>query len=165
MPTHERGTILRLLQESYQALPGLPRSLIEQWEPDWQQYDNDIFACPDTVGACGFVTTCDGTMVGFASWDPRQRPTLVVGHNCILPAFRGNGFGVRQMEELLARAQANGFTRAIVSTGDHLAFLPAQRMYLATGFHETRRFTIEDGWRMVEYEQTLPRPNRTQRGR
>ena len=92
------------------------------------------------MGACLFLTRLDGVLVGFASWDPRQRPRLgIVGHNCILPEFRGRGYGRTQIEEVLRRFKGMGIQTACVTTCDHPFFAPAHRMYQACGFHEVRR--------------------------
>ena len=157
MPAHERGTVLRLLQESYRELPQISESLIGQWEDDWKRFDDDIFDYPETVGASGFITYQGESIIGFGSWDPRRYPTAIIGHNCILPPFRGKGYGKRQIQELLRRLKVLRFTRARVTTGDHPSFLAAQKMYFACGFHEIRRFTDKNAadWRIVEFEKEL----------
>ena len=157
MPGHERGTILRLLQESYTGLPQINEGLIREWENDWKRFDDNIFDRPDTIGTSGFITYQGESIIGFASWDPRQHPTAIIGHNCILPAFRRNRHGRQQIEEMLRRLEALGFTKARVTTGDHPGFIPAQKMYLACGFHEIRRFSdkTDTSWRMVEFEKEL----------
>jgi GNAT superfamily N-acetyltransferase len=157
MPGHERGAILRLLQESYNGLAQIDRHSLSRWELDWRKFDDDIFNHPDTIGASGFVTYQGKTIIGFASWDPRKHPTATVGHNCILPAFRRRGYGKQQIEELLRRLKSLGFTKARTTTGDHPGFLAAQRMYLACGFRETRMFSdnTKTGWKMVELEKEL----------
>lgn len=154
---HKRGTVLRMLQESYEGLPQVNVSFVTKWEKDWIQFDNDIFDHPETIGASGFITYQGQSMVGFVSWDPRQHPTAVVGHNCVLPGFRRNGHGRRQIEEMLIRLGDLGFTQARVTTGDHPGFIAAQKMYLACGFHEVRRFSdkTDPSWRIVEFEKKL----------
>jgi GNAT superfamily N-acetyltransferase len=107
---------------------------------NWDVYDRQVFARRDTVGACLFLTRADGDIAGFASWDPRQKPRYgIIGHNCILPQFRGAGFGGRQIQEILRRFQMLGIRTALATTCDHSFFIPAQRMYLACGFREARR--------------------------
>jgi len=157
IPGHERGTILKLLQESYKDLPQINESLIREWENDWERFGDNVFDHPDTIGASGFITYQGESIIGFASWDPRQHPTAIIGHNCILPAFRRNGHGRQQIEEMLRRLEALGFTKARVTTGDHPGFIAAQKMYLACGFHEIRRFSdkTDTSWRMVEFEKEL----------
>ncbi len=136
---HEPGTILSLLSHSYAAYLALDPEAARTWPADWATYDWEVFQHTDTVGACGFVTCLDGEPVGFASWDPRGYPTAVIGHNCILPAFQGHGYGTAQIRRVLELLQARGFRQARVTTGDHPFFLPAQRMYEACGFREVAR--------------------------
>ena len=39
-----------------------------------------------------------GRIAGFGSWDPRQAPDYgIIGHNCVLPEFRGEGLGKQQI--------------------------------------------------------------------
>lgn len=130
----------------------------QAWPGDWAAYDRDILQFPATVGACGFVTCLDGEPVGFASWDPREFPAYgVIGHNCILPAFRGNGYGVAQIRRVLDILRGRGFQQARVTTGDHSFFVPAQRMYEACGFRETGRSSADahSAFDTIDYELHL----------
>ena len=153
-----RGTITSLLQRSYAELL---RSDPEPWSQEaakWQEYDREVFRNPATVGACAFVTWSDDQMVGFGSYDPRQKPELgIVGHNCILPEFRGQGLGAQQIREILRRFQTLGIRTAKVTTHEHPFFVPAQRMYVACGFHEVRRIPWDraPGSVLLEYESVI----------
>jgi hypothetical protein len=149
--SQERGSILRMLKLAYHSLPQLDANTLALWERDWAEYDANIFDNPNTVGACGFVSYLNNEVIGFASWDPRQRPIAIVGHNCILPDFRGHMHGVTQMKKVVRRLKEDDFALIRVSTGDNSAFIPAQKMYLSCGFVETRRFEIH-GHKMVEFE-------------
>jgi GNAT superfamily N-acetyltransferase len=153
-PGHARGTILRMLKKSYVSLPGIGRDLLKKRESSWVSYDNEVFDNPETVGKSGFITYDKKTIVGFASWDPRLRPRAIIGHNCILPAFRGKGFGKQQIVETLWRLQNLGFTSAAVSTGDSQAFIPTRKMYLSCGFHECGRSVNREfpDLGMIEYQ-------------
>jgi GNAT superfamily N-acetyltransferase len=132
---HKPSTIISLLSQSYAAYLALDPQAAQTWPDDWAAYDRDVFEHSDTVGACGFVTCLDGELIGFASWDPRAFPAYgIVGHNCILPAFRGKGYGVVQVRRVLANLRTRGFRQARVTTGDHPFFEPARRMYEACGF-------------------------------
>ena len=154
LTNQDPGTIASLLRASYADL--LERD--SRWESEqesWEEYDREVFAHPDTVGACLFLTQVGGQIVGFGSWDPRQRPRYgIVGHNCILPEFRGQGFGKQQIWEILRRFRALGIQTAHASTCDHPFFLPAQRMYIACGFREVRRtpWDRDRNHTMIEYE-------------
>ncbi len=133
------GTLAKLLRASYASW--ITQGLCDADEiAGWIAYDQEAFAQPDTVGACLFFTRRGGQLVGFASWDPRQAPEVgIVGHNCILPAFRGQGLGSGQLREVLRRFSERKIHVARVSTLDHPFFVPAQRMYLACGFRDVER--------------------------
>jgi GNAT superfamily N-acetyltransferase len=154
------GTIAGLLRASYADL----FKLDPRWEPEganWDEYDREVFAHPGTVGACLFLTRLGGRVVGFASWDPRQRPACgVIGHNCILPQFRGRGLGRRQIEEVLDRFEGLRIQTARVSTNAHPFFIPAQRMYAACGFREVRRlpWDRDPSLTIIEYEKDIGLP-------
>lgn len=157
VPDHEPGIIFSLLKRAYADMRRQDPDFYTYWEPFWQVYDEHIFKYPRTVGECGFVSYADDELVGFASWDPRQRPTCIIGHNVILPEFRQNRFGMQQMTEVIRRIRARGFSKAVVTTNEHPFFRPAQRMYRACGFTETRRFIGDDPNHspMIEYELLL----------
>ena len=153
----KRGTIAGLLRASYADLLRLdPR-----WEPEaanWDAYDREVFACPETVGACLFLTRLGGRVVGFVSWDPRPDPAYgIVGHNCILPEFRSRELGRMQIEKILRRFRVLGIQTARVSTADHPFFVPAQRMYTACGFQEVQRvpWDRDPNVAIIEYERPL----------
>ena len=154
---HKPGVIERLLVESFAGMAA-DEAEQEKCRLKWRQADREMFANPETVGRCTFITTLDGDPIGVASFDPRGVPELgEIGINCILPAHRGRGFGKQQLEEILRRMAALGIRKAVVTTGEHLFFEPAQRMYLSCGFHETRRFRKYEQfqWQVIEYEKEL----------
>ena len=154
---HAPGIIEYLLNESYAGFPVGHEELVE-YQRKWRQADRDTFENPDTIARCTFLTCLGGSPIGFASFDPRQRPDIgIIGHNCILPAQRRQGFGKRQIEEVLARLRALRIRKATVTTGEPEFFLASQRMYLACGFHEKRRFQRDDNpaFRLVEYQKEL----------
>jgi GNAT superfamily N-acetyltransferase len=115
----------------------------EHWRAEvlkWEEFDHEVFQHLDTVGACVFLSWSGEQLVGFASYDPRQRPDVgIVGHSCVLPEFRSNGFGKQQVREIIGRFRASEARLARVSTLEHPFFVPARRMYVACGFGETGR--------------------------
>lgn len=147
-----------MLKRSYTDLVGSDQ---EHWGSElqkWEEFDREVFQHPDTVGRCVFLSWADGQLVGFASYDPRQRPEIgIVGHNCILPEFCGQGFGRQQIQEIIRRLRAMGIRKACASTGEHAFFTPARRMYVACGFRETcRRLRNGDpSISVVDYEIDL----------
>lgn len=152
------GVIASMLKQSYAELL---ESDQEHWQPEvpkWEQFDREVFEHPDTVGSCVFLSWSEDQLVGFGSYDPRRRPELgIVGHNCVLPEFRGNGFGKQQIQEILRHFRERGIKVANVSTNDHEFFVPAQRMYAACGFHETGRrpWDGDPSRNVIEYEMRL----------
>lgn len=158
---HEPGTVFSLLSQSYAAYLERDPLAAETWPAGWQAYDRDVFGLPDTVGTCGFITCLKDRAIGFASWDPRGFPEVgIIGHNCILPAFQGNGYGKTQIHHVLAILQERGFKRARVTTGEHAFFAPAQRMYQACGFHEIQcgGGDPRSAFRTIDYECILRQP-------
>ena len=152
------GTIALLLRQAYADLVKSDPLLWEPEQANWEQYDCEVFGRPTSVGACIFLTRLDGRIVGFGSWDPRQRPYFgIVGHNCVLPEFRGRGFGKQQIQEILRRFREMAIETAKASTNDHPFFIPAQRMYTACGFREVRRipWDRDPRQRMIEYEKEI----------
>ena len=152
------GIIVDLLKRSYTKLLSSVPQYWSQEIANWEEFDRDVFQFPDTVGACTFLTWCDGRLVGLGSYDNRPRPHWgIIGHNCILPEFRGRGIGKQQIWEILHRFNTMKIILAKVSTNDHPFFIPAQRMYQALGFRETRRVPWERNpeINVVEYEKRL----------
>lgn len=155
---HRRGLLVSLLSQSYAEYFEHDPDCKEAWQQSWEEYDKNVFQYPDTIGACGFVTCLKGRVIGFASWDPRQFPDYgIVGHNCILPPFRGNSYGKRQIAEILRIFKQRGFKRARATTGEHLFFEPAQKMYRSCGFREINRSFGDphSRFRRIDYELSL----------
>ena len=136
---YKRGTLFSLLCRSYAQYFHYEPGCIVVWKEAWAEYDQEVYTNLHSVGACGFITVDNGQMVGFASWDPRQYPVGIIGHNCVLPEFRGSAYGRRQIGEVLRRLHAGGFEKVRATTGDHEFFGPARRMYRACGLREVSR--------------------------
>ncbi len=154
----QRGLITSLLSQSYQDYFADDPKCESPWRRSWEEYDQAVFQHLDTVGACGFVTCLNDKVIGFASWDPRQFPDYgIIGHNCILPAFRGNAYGKRQIIEILKIFKRRGFKKARVTTGEHPFFVPAQRMYQSCGFREVSRGFGDphSRFRTIDYQLSL----------
>ena len=154
----EPGVIAWLLGQSYAGLLAAEPEVWGEETREWAEADRCVFENPTTVGACTFLSWVESDLVGFFSFDPRPRPAYgVIGHNCILPEFRGRGFGQSQILEILKRFKEMGIQTAKVSTNDHPFFLPAQRMYTACGFHEVSRTPWErdptQNW--IHYEMDI----------
>lgn len=154
----QKGIVFDLLLRSYFGL--LKKYKLKHREnliDNWKKFDKDAFNNLNTIGKCVFITTIDNTIIGFGSFDPRQWPEVgIIGHNCILPEYRNQGYGRKQIQEIIKRFQENKFKSAKVSTGDHPFFLSSQKMYLSCGFKETGRIKKEDAdFSQIEYELSL----------
>lgn len=149
---YEPGAVYAILAECYAGL------MDTKLRDSLSRFDRDIFAAPDTIGACALISSIDDKTIGFLSYDPRQGPEVgVIGHNGVLPGFQGRGYGARQIREILRRFTAWRFARARVSTSDHPFFAPARRMYEKCGFHLIDR-TPDNRWGpydILHYEQRL----------
>jgi GNAT superfamily N-acetyltransferase len=153
---HTQGTINNLLKKCYAEMGKMLPEYYHEWINDWKAYDEAIFQHPDSVGACGFVTYRDNVMIGFASWDPRQIPNGVIGYNGILPEFRGKDYGQFQINEVINRLKSKNFQKVSAPTMDHPFFIGAQKMYLARGFKEIKRYTVEcKNYKIIEFEKLL----------
>lgn len=131
------------------------------WKPEesnWNKFDSDAFGNPETVGACVFLSWYGQKLAGFASYDPRQRPLFGnIGHNCILPEFRRQGFGKQQVYEILDRLKILGIKTARVTTNDNAFFVPAQRMYKSCGFKEIFRepWEVDKAQSIIHFQKRI----------
>ncbi|MCG2659663.1 MAG: GNAT family N-acetyltransferase [Kiritimatiellae bacterium] len=154
----EPGIVAWLLKQSYAELVA---SDPKHWElelENWEQSDHSVFENPRTVGACTFLSWANTDLVGLFCFDPRPKPAYgVIGHNCILPQFRGQGFGKQQILEILRRFRETGIRQAKVSTNDHPFFVPARRMYTTCVFREVKRvpWDCDPKQNMIHYEMEI----------
>ena len=149
---HEPGIVFSLLSQSWAELWN------DELEEKIKNYDKEIFENPDTVGACAFISTLNDKPIGMASWDPRQGPEVgIIGYNCILPEYQDKGFGKAQIKEILKRLESQGFKKAFVTTGEHPFFEAADKMYLACGFTEIKRYNEgrDPRYGSIDYEMEL----------
>jgi GNAT superfamily N-acetyltransferase len=135
------GTLSDLVHKSYAILV---QEYPEHWESEsekWEDFDRQAFGHPGTIGKCVFVSYLGDKPVGLAAYDPRHELQYgLIGQNCILPEYRGRGFGKQQILEILRRFRERKTGAARVTTSAHPFFIPAKNMYQSLGFKETRRF-------------------------
>ena len=135
------GALSDLIHRSYAKLIQESPACWQQESEKWDDFDRQSFAHPDTIGKCVFVSCLDDQSIGLASYDPRPGPRYgVIGQNCVLPEYRGRGFGKQQILEILRRFRESSTRAARVVTSEHPFFIPAKRMYQSLGFQQTRRF-------------------------
>ena len=149
---YEPGAVYAVLARCYADI------LDVELRDNIEHFDREIFASPDTVGACAFISCANEQSVGFFSYDPRRGPKIgIIGHNGILPPFQRRGYGTEQIRETLRLFTVHGFARARVTTSEHPFFAPARRMYEKCGFHPCGT-TPDDRWgpyAIVHYEKPL----------
>jgi len=154
------GLVFQLLTESHSSLVReLPGPVVGELLAEWEGYDAAVFEEVDTVGSAGFVSVREKDVVGFASWDPRGMPDVgLIGHNCILPQFRGRGFGEQQVQEILRRFAQGAAEMARVLTDEHPFYAPAVRMYERCGFQIVEHLpgTFFEGYSTLAMELESP---------
>lgn len=148
-----QGTLYRQLLDTY----SFDARCLAHWQNSWQAYDDFFYANPSIAAAYGFVTVLDGEPIGHISWDPRNRPDhVIIGHNCILTAYKGNGYGKLQLSEAIRRIKAYDVARIIVTT--NVITLPAQKNYESVGFVKVcERINLETPFagNYIDYEMRL----------
>lgn len=144
-----RGFLREMLADAYSFNPDYQK----QCDADWRAFDDFFYDHPSIAERYGFVTAVDGTPVGHISWDPRNMPSYAqIGHNCIVTAQKGKGYGKIQLAEAIRRIRLSPVDKIIVSTNSDL--LPAQRNYESVGFVLVRRG--DGGKPDLFYEYAVP---------
>jgi len=160
------GTLADIIGRSYAGLLAQGPDAWKDERRKWEDFDRDAYAYPDTVAQCVFVTRLGDEPVGLASFDPRPGPAYgIVGQNCVLPEFRGHGYGKLQVLEVLRRLGDRGLKAARVTTSGHPFFAPALRMYRSLGFKDIRRRYggPDPRYRLIELELVLKSPSEPDR--
>jgi Acetyltransferase (GNAT) family. len=138
------GTLEKLLVSAYSAFHREYPEYSEENYKKFHECDSFFYENLEIGLNCSFVTEYHGNLCGMCCWDPRKFPEAVIGHNCILPEFRGIGLGKEQLQTAVNLLFERGFTVISVSTGTLDFFIPAQQMYRSAGFTELRRDNAEE---------------------
>lgn len=152
------GKLAEILERSYAELIESEPEIWESERLNWEQFDREVFEDQENADGYIFLTVWNGEIVGFAAYfDNPEAGKAVIGHNCILPEYRGCGLGKMQIEEILRRLTQSGFRTVNVITNDHPFFSPAQNMYLSSGFEEVSRYPweIDPSQNLIEYQLLL----------
>jgi GNAT superfamily N-acetyltransferase len=147
----QAGDIFLSLQRIYQDYPYESVETKNDWETNWIEYDKLVFSNMATVGRAGFASFVDDQLIGFCSWDSRKAPEcIIVGHNGVLPEYRGQRYGIAQINKMLELFRKQGYQKAYVTTGENDFFVPAQKMYTASRFVELERLA-QNGNKVIKY--------------
>lgn len=134
-----RGILFELLRDAY----SFDCRYEQCCNSNWQGADNFFFDNLEIADKCAFITTLKDEAIGFVCWDPRNMPEYAeIGHNCIVPKHKGNGYGKIQLQEAVNRITQNDVRKIIVTTNDDL--IPAQRNYESVGFTVYQKRKLED---------------------
>ena len=124
-----KGTLYKQLVDAYSFNENCKRN----WNDMWKEYDDFFYSNLDIADKCGFITLINNIPVGHISWDPRNRPNyVIIGHNCIISEYKGNGYGKLQLQEAIRRIKEYELKKIIVTTNE--ITLPAQKNYESVGF-------------------------------
>ncbi len=124
-----RGILCKMLSDAY----SFDRKYEDAYKEKWQENDAFFFDNLQIADKCGFITILNDEAIGFINWDPRNMPEyVIIGDNCIIPKYKGKGYGKLQLQEAIQRITKNNVKKIFVST--NIDLIPAQRMYESVGF-------------------------------
>jgi GNAT superfamily N-acetyltransferase len=148
------GLIEKLLKTSYQRLIDCFPDEKQRFYRQWEKEDNEAFNNPETIGKYVLFTCISNNPIGYFSWDDRQYPLGIVGQNCILPDYQGQGYGRKQIESVIKIFKDRKFNQIRATTGDHDFFISAQKMYANCGFREQRKMK-GDLYKLIEFSKQI----------
>ncbi len=148
-----KGTLYKQLVDAY----SFNENCKKYWDGMWKEYDDFFYSNLDIADKYGFITLIDNIPVGHISWDPRNRPNyVIIGHNCILTKYKGNGYGKLQLQEAIRRIKKYDVEKIIVTTNE--LTLPAQKNYESAGFKKVlirENKEIPFAGNYIDYEMVL----------
>lgn len=148
-----KGTLYKQLVDAY----SFNENCKKYWDGMWKEYADFFYSNLDIADKCGFITLIDNIPVGHISWDPRNRPNyVIIGHNCILTKYKGNGYGKLQLQEAIKRIKKYDVKKIIVTTNEFT--LPAQKNYESVGFKKVlirENKEIPFAGNYIDYEMML----------
>jgi GNAT superfamily N-acetyltransferase len=148
------GLIESLLKTSYKRLIDFFPNEKGKFYHKWEKEDGEAFNNPVTIGEYILFSCLDNNPIGFFSWDERKYPLGIIGQNCILPYYQGQGFGRNQIESVVKIFQDKKFHDLRVVTGEHDFFIAAQKMYINCGFKEQRKMK-GDLFNLIEFSKQI----------
>ena len=150
----KEGTIYQILKTSYQRLLAYFPMAKGKFLEHWKQEDKVAFQNPDTIGKHILFTCIGNNPIGYFSWDDRNYPTGIIGQNCIVPNYRNEGLGSKQISILIKMFADKKFNKVTVVTGNHVFFKPAVEMYQRCGFRIENRIP-GDLFEKIELVKTM----------
>lgn len=126
------------------------------YDKDWKEYDDFFYSNLEIADKYGFITVVDGIPVGHITWDPRNPEFVIIGHNCIISKFKGNGYGKIQLQEAVNRIKEYSVKKISVTTNKIL--FSAQKNYESVGFKKiSERINKETPFsgNYIDYEMIL----------
>lgn len=142
----KRGILVELLKQGYSFDCRYEQAYLQKWKEN----DDFFFDHLHIADKYCFITTLEDEPIGFITWDPRHLPEYAeIGDNCIIPKYKGKGYGKLQLQETISRIKLNKVKKIIVMTNEDLA--AAQRNYESVGFKEVRRWE-DQSWSHIDYE-------------
>jgi GNAT superfamily N-acetyltransferase len=148
------GLIEKLLKTSYKRLIDYFPNDKQRYYTQWEKEDSEAFNNPDTIGKYVLFSCISNNPIGYFSWDDRQYPLGIIGQNCILPNFQGQGYGRKQIDLMIKIFQDKKFNEIKAITGDHDFFISAQKMYTNCGFQEQRKME-GDLFKLIEFSKQI----------
>ena len=148
----ERGSIYKLLYESYAKLLEAEPDYADEYKTNWRNTDDNTFDDLDSTGNI-LISTLNDKPIGFVSWYPKAAGEGEIGHNCIVPSHRSKGYGKQQIQKALGEFPRQ--TRVVqVTIANHPFFIPAQKTYISCGFIEVARSQTDayGGLELIHYE-------------
>jgi GNAT superfamily N-acetyltransferase len=148
------GRIEKLLKICYKRLIDYFPDEKQRFYRQWEKEDNEAFNNPETIGKYVLFSCIRNIPIGYFSWDERQYPVGILGQNCILPDYQGQGYGRKQIEFIIKIFQDKNFHQIRVITGDHDFFRSAQKMYTNSGFQVERKIK-GDLFTLIEFSKWI----------
>lgn len=90
---YPKGTLESILIEAYSSFHERYPEYREENLKNYNECDTFFYENPKIGESCSFVSEYEGKIAGMCCWDPRENPTVIIGHNCILPKLKGKGLG------------------------------------------------------------------------
>jgi GNAT superfamily N-acetyltransferase len=149
----KKGTIQEVLKASYSDFftffPNEKNTLFDQWDQEDEKAFNN-----KNIGNHTMFTCINDLVIGYFSWDDRNSPIGLIGQNCILPAYRNQGYGKKQLEFIEENFKRLDFKEISVVTGDHKFFIPAQKMYLTCDY-KIKRVSNGTLFQKIEFSKLI----------